>query len=649
MIPPVEGAFQVANSVGGETSVPILFVSYSGEPDLRNGRSSVGLLGTEPERRSLRRRDDYLEGCWEQLGKELKLYAKATPNQAVVHEASDATLVVLGSLYDFEQYTTGEGPETHRCDVTAAFTDASSILKTLPLANGCFLAILLRTSRTNAHLGGEPVLSILTSWSPPFPIYYGQNGGRIAVSTSPQSVSDFLGYNRAPREDRIVDICLHRYLTDNGTLFEGVFRLYTNQRLDIVGGQVRLHDPDRAAAAPPHSNPEDPMHLTLGRRLVSQAVRRRARSGPVTVLLSNGLDSRTLLAVARQEGLDDVTGLAIGSRRSDDEAAGGKVFAQEHGYECHVFHEEELDLRGILEEYLPTVGFPPRLYNHLLLEAAVRQMPQRGGQLWSGDMGTLEGIGSIYVRLTRLRALYGWIPPARVLKLLQPAGQLLSPRMRTQLWQLSLDTSETLIASLSPHKTPDLTHRALSIFHKRLRDGAKGPKNVPQATPGLVANVARRSGFKWKDWQYLWGDVVYAGALVSRVRLAAQLSARFETPFRDAALGAFSCDVLSTLSPDQLYTRVWKETAFEPWVPRSKRGKKGRLIGDLPAWFRQKTKLADYLDLVASDNCLGRGVFDPITVRALLDRRMNLSGPDAQSLWTILCFEMLFATGVLRT
>jgi hypothetical protein len=649
MIPPVEGAFQVVNPVGGETSAPILFVSYSSDPDLRNSRSPAGLVDRDPQRRPLRRRGNDLEACWEQPGKQLRLYVKATPHQAMVYEASDATLVLLGSLYDFEHYTIREAPETHRCEVTHAFSDASSILKALPLANGCFLAILLRSSNADTHVGGEPILSFVTSWSPPFPIYYGHRNGRIAVSTSPQSISDFLGYNRAPREDRIVDICLHRYLTDNGTLFEGVFRLYSNERLDVVHGQVRLYETDSAAPVPPQRNPDDPMYLTLGRRLVSHAVRRRAHSGPVTVLLSNGLDSRTLLAIARQEGIDDVAGLTIGSSRSDDEAAGAKMFAQEHGYPCHVFHEEELDLRGILEEYLPTVGFPPRLYNHLLLEAAVRQMPQRGGQLWSGDMGTLEGIGSIYIKSMKLRALHRWIPPARVLKLVQPAGHLFSPRIRSELWQVSLNTAETLIVSLSPHKTPELAQAALSIFNRRLRDAAEGPKNLPQATPGLVASVGRRPGFRWHDWQYLWGDVVYAGALVSRLRLAAQLSARFETPFRDAALGAFSCDVLSTLPPEQLYTRVWKETAFEPWVPRSKRGKKGRLIGDLPVWFRQKTKLADYLDLVASDNCLGRGFFDPIAVRALLDRRMNLSKHEAQRLWTILCFEMLFATGVLRT
>jgi hypothetical protein len=526
---------------------------------------------------------------------------------------------------------------------------AETAVSLLTRANGLFAAVIVRFAGHEA----SSHITVLGDWLLSRRIYYGRRGGRSIVSTSPQRVSDELGYDRAVDRSRLLHICLARNLVDENTLFAGVKRLHNDEQLLLGEGGLSLRRIDLSTLAwRSAANGEGPpLCLESGRAMLRRAVELRLRDAaqPLTLLLSSGTDSRVLMAIAHELGHRDVIGVTVGSREGFDEGEVAERFARQHDYACVRVFEQDLDLRGRLERWVEGLGHPPKQYNQLLLSSAMSTLGERGGQLWTGDTAIGFG-GTIYMRVQRLRERLR-LPSPGWFKLALPLQRVAPARLRQVLWMLALDPREALALSLASGRTYEWTRRSLALFGRR-----PGPfVPVPEQYDATLATVDRHPADAPELWYWPYHDIVFPSNLRGRRLVADEIGAHLDYPLKDVVLSSFVSSMNRCFPCEGPYDAslarlglAFKYDVFARWLPRSERHPKAGLIGDLRRWFVDPRKLGEYLDLIRSRECLERGIFDRAVVQALLDRVGRLERIEAQLLWTVLGTELLFRTDLLR-
>lgn len=563
-------------------------------------------------------------------------------------ELSGGTALVAGRIRELLDFCTPEmeharGPEGLS---GLPLEDATRLLTN---SNGYYLALVLRGGAGAGDAPAAPSVTLVRSWVPPRAIFFGATDGRAVAGTSPQLVSDALGLGRRLDRESTFDICFNRNLVDDRTLFAGVRRLYKDEYLEIHPGRVaprRVQPPypemrDLTFGASPER-----IYFDLCRALVRRAVGLLIGGEPripITLLLSGGLDSRALMAVAREVGAENVLGVSIGRRRGFDESAIAAEHAQRLGFSCTRVFEEDLDFRGLLEPYLAECASPPKYYNHLSLEAALREIGHRGGQLWTGDVLSFEtAVQPIFAEAVRRKPF--WFPRPRFWKLLAPLRPMLPRRARTRLWVYQLTPHDACVVNLASERKLADARAALRLLGRPARPW----EILPHRSVAAERAIARQPEPLAVYRRIAWTDAIFAAVTRSRQLLADRIGARLEFPFNDIALLALGQNIVTRLPPPYRNSREYKKRLYEPWVPTHRELPNRGLVGDLPAWFRDPRKLQPYVDVIASRRCLERGIFDRREVVRLVSRLDRLEPHEARMLWTVLTMELLFELDVVR-
>ncbi len=591
--------------------------------------------------------------AWSDRRGRIELFASADEGAVRRFRLIDGEAVITGCIHELVARFTPEMSQTYPLTALGSGMRAAEAVELLSRANGAFVAVVVsgpvfggeageNGTGIRAHILGDRYSTRL--------LYYGETASRRVVSTSPQRVSDQLGLGRKLNDARLVDICMYRNLLDSETLFSGVRRLHSDEMIVLTPGSMKRERRSLDAfvmSEVPVGRPDDPLCHDLGRSLIRRAVSLRTRSRSdeaITLLVSSGSDSRVLMAVAREVGVRDLLGVCIGSRETHDESEMARESAEKLGYPCAAFMEEDLDFRGVLEPFVEQCGYPPKYYNHLPLAAAVARLPRRCGQFWTGD----EAYGTASSRIARVHDLTSrpWVPPVSVWRLLVPMLPLLPARVQEPLWIASLDLKEAVAVSLCPETTFRGGRHCLALFG----NGGNGLRRVPQYVDGVARLLERHPQMDRGTMKWLWHEVIFGNSVRSRRLLAAVLGARLDYPLKDVVLYALAVGVHAGLPPEYRIGRRWKRELYLPWCPTSEQNgkRKGRLVGSLNRWFADPRKLGDYRDVIASHECLERGVFDRRAVKTLLDRSANLTQGEARLLWMVLTTELLFRTGTLR-
>jgi len=593
-----------------------------------------------------------LHAHWEGHHGSLSISSEPEDGDVRRYDLTDGTALIIGKIHELVERFSPNMKDTLPIDALGSEMTCDRAVRLLSSANGLFIAFVIHDTTHDRGTPSfvSPVTTIVQSWTPARLLYYGRSNERVVASTSPQTVSDLLDLGREVNTERLFEICLHRHLVDEQTLFRGVFRLHNDERLVVSPGRTDIERLDRSSCVMSGLSPgrsADPYCLEVGRRLVRRAVEIRCREAGndgITLLLSSGLDSRALMAIARLEGVPNVVGVSMGTHIGHDESRVAAEFSREMGYQCLRFFEDELDFRGLLEPYLRNCAYPPKFYNHLPLEAALRRAGRRGGQLWTGDLGTIDGTGSVFGTVALQRSLRPWIPAPALFRLLMPLHERLPESARDRLRLLALTREESAAVNLSAEPSLAEGRAALAVFGRRanLFDPA------PQCTPGLMSTIQRLGRpLDWAEWRWLWSDIIFQSNLRSRLLLADSIGARLDVPLRDISLLAFGAALYPSLGPEFRYKEYWKEMAYEAWLPDVHGARKRGLVGRLPEWFRDSRKLGDYVDVVRSRACIERGIFDRKIVGRIVDRLDRLTQHEARLLWTVLTTELLFQDGTL--
>jgi asparagine synthase (glutamine-hydrolysing) len=177
------------------------------------------------------------------------------------------------------------------------------------------------------------------------PLYYAGDASTLAFASDVRALDVVRGTSSAIAEDAIAGFLFQRYVTGERTLFDGVSRLKPGHMLTFDGEGVTV-----ACYWRPAVNLEGPADLSPEQLKVvlTRAVEKRLMSDvPLGVLLSGGLDSAAVLALARECSDKPISTYTVGfTDAAFDERAGARATAAHYGADAH---EISVDERAYLD------------------------------------------------------------------------------------------------------------------------------------------------------------------------------------------------------------------------------------------------------------------------------------------------------------
>ncbi len=148
-----------------------------------------------------------------------------------------------------------------------------------------------------------------------FPVYYYESPGVLVVGSSPEAFTAHPSFRAAFNPTGLVGILLTNGVFDGETLLAGVRRLPAGHLLSWEpGGPARELPGYRPSLSDRYLDLSFASHLDMLDAAMADAIRRHVRTdGPCSLLLSGGLDSRTLGGYLKEAGREAVA-LTLGVR-----------------------------------------------------------------------------------------------------------------------------------------------------------------------------------------------------------------------------------------------------------------------------------------------------------------------------------------------
>jgi asparagine synthase (glutamine-hydrolysing) len=463
------------------------------------------------------------------------------------------------------------------------------------------------------------------------PLYYRASGGGLEFASELRSL---------PRGEIDLD-ALEAFLAFNSipaplTIFRDSRKLPPGHVLVWEAGEIRLERYARPAPVPVDELREDDeaeLLEELRARLRDSVRAHLIADVPVGVLLSGGIDSAALAALAAQETAEPVRTFSIGfEERSFDELSDARLVAERYGT-----RHRELVLRPDAALLLPALAdafdepfadssaLPTYLVSQLAAEDVKVALSGEGGdELFGGyytyvadllaeRVGGLAGIARPVVeRLPSSTARASFDYKAKRFT----RGAHLRPLERHHAWK----------EIFSPEARAQLTGRRhrfdpVDLYRERFAetDGAEPLARLQDVDLGI----------------YLVDDLLVK---TDRASMAHSLEAR--VPYLDPAVAGFAQALPRRHRVSGLRKKVLLRRAVAPLVPdRIVRGKKRGFSIPAAAWLRGELE-PFARDTLSTETLHRQGYFEPEAVRGLLDRHVAGEEDLSRQLWGLLAFTL---------
>jgi asparagine synthase (glutamine-hydrolysing) len=463
------------------------------------------------------------------------------------------------------------------------------------------------------------------------PLYYRTDGDGLQFASDLRAL---------PRGEIDLD-ALEAFLAFNSipaplTIFRGARKLPPGHVLVWEGGKVRLERYARPAPAPADALREDDeaeLIEELRARLRDSVRAHLVSDVPVGVLLSGGIDSSALTALAAQETTEPVRTFSIGfAERSFDELSDARLVADRYGTshrELVVRPDAALLLPALAdafdEPFADSSALPTYLVSQLAAEDVKVALSGEGGD---------ELFGGYYPYVADLLALRA----GGLARLARPLVELLP----TSTARASFDYKAKRFAR-GAHLPPLERHHAWKeIFSADARAELTGRRSGFDPVDLYRARFAETGGAdllaRLQDVDlgiYLVDDLLVK---TDRASMAHSLEAR--VPFLDPAVTNLALALPTRHRVRGLRKKVLLRRAVAPLVPeRIVRGKKRGFSIPAAAWLRGD--LEPFARGMLSPETLKRqGFFRPEAVSALIDRHVAGKEDLSRQLWGLLAFTL---------
>src|SRR5579875_3251609 len=471
------------------------------------------------------------------------------------------------------------------------------------------------------------------------PLYYAVGSGRLSFA------SELKALLRQPELSREVDgDALHAYLAFNSipaplTIFRAVRKLPPGHLVSCEAAVVKLSRFARPAPAPAERVRREPaaaLAEELRARLQDSVRAHLLADVPVGVLLSGGVDSSLLTALAARLSSHPVATFSIGFReRSFDELELARRVARRYGTDHH-----ELIVAPQVAELLPRLvaafdepfadssALPTYLVSQLAAGHVKVVLSGEGGDELFGGYETYSA-----------DQLARWVGPlaARLAPLVE--------RLPSSDGRVSLEYRAKRFARAAALPPLERHHGWKEIFSAAQRNELLTPAwRRASADPlhGWRARFAETEGApllaRLQDVDlglYLADDLLVK---TDRMSMAHSLEAR--VPYLDPVVAELALALPSALKVRGLSKKRLLRRAAEPLIPREiiHARKRGFSI-PAAAWLRGELQpLAR--ELLAPGRIRAQGYFEPAAVTRLLDEHVARRQDHSRQLWGLICFTL---------
>jgi asparagine synthase (glutamine-hydrolysing) len=465
------------------------------------------------------------------------------------------------------------------------------------------------------------------------PLYYRQAGGELRFASELRAL---------PRGEIDLD-ALEAFLAFNSipgpySIFRDVRKLPAGHVLVWENGTVAL---ERYARPGPATEDElrdgDEAELIeeLRARLRDSVKAHLLSDVPVGVLLSGGVDSAALAALAAQETPEPIHTFTIGfAERSFDERADARLVAARYGTEHHellVRPDPELLLRALAEAFDEPFADSSALPTYLVSRLAADHVKVA----LSGEGGD-ELFGGYYTYAADLFA-DRVAPLARIAR---PLVEALPASTR----RASLDYKAKRFVRAAHLPPLERHHGWKEIFSAEARAELTGrratfdPVDVYRARFAETAGAPQLARLQDVDFGiYLVDDLLVK---TDRASMAHSLEAR--VPFLDPLVTGLAFALPTHLKVRGLAKKVLLRKAVEPLVPSEVvHGRKRGFSIPAAAWLRGE--LEPFARATLSSESLRRqGFFRPEPVARLLDEHVGGREDWSRQLWGLLAFTLWY-------
>jgi asparagine synthase (glutamine-hydrolysing) len=418
------------------------------------------------------------------------------------------------------------------------------------------------------------------------------------------------------------------------TIFREVRKLPAGHVLSWEDGKVRLERFARPAPAVEERNDEEAELVEELRARLRDSVRAHLVSDvPVGVLLSGGVDSSLLAALAAEESSEPVRTFSIGfEERSFDELADARRVAERYGTQ-----HRELVLRPDAALLLPALAEAfdePFADSSALPTYLVSQLAASDVKVALSGEGGDELFGGYYTYTADLLA-------ARVGGLARAARTLVE-RLPSSDARASFDYRAKRFVRAAHLPALERHHGWKEIFSPELRAELTGRRNGFDPVDVLRARYAETAGAeelaRLQDVDlgvYLVDDLLVK---TDRASMAHSLEAR--VPYLDTAVTNLALALPTRHKVRALAKKVLLRKAAEPLLPPEiVHGKKRGFSIPAAAWLRGELE-PFARDTLAPDRLRRQGFFRPETVVCVLDDHVSGREDLSRQLWGLLAFTL---------
>jgi asparagine synthase (glutamine-hydrolysing) len=467
------------------------------------------------------------------------------------------------------------------------------------------------------------------------PLYYSASGGELTWASELKAMLAGPGLSRDIDMDALEAFLAFGWVPAPLTIFRDARKLPAGHLLVAEAGDVRIER--YARPAPPAEDelselPEDELAEMLRGELRDSVRAHLVADVPVGVLLSGGVDSCTLAALAAEESGERLSTFSIGfEEREFSELDLARLVAQRYDTDHH-----ELVVRPNAAELLPEIAaafdepfadssaLPTYLVSKLAASHVKVAFSGEGGDELFGGYRTYSA--------DLLAPRVGWLAA-----LARPVVERIpSPRARSAADRVKRFARAAHLPALDRHV--GWTEVFSDDARAALLAGRRGadPLDIWRARYAESAGAEPLARLQDADI----GIPLVDDLLVKTDRASMAHSLETRVPLLDNRLAAFAMSVPSRHKVRGMAKKRLLKRAAEPWLPPEILSAKKRGFS-IPASQWLRGDLEPFAREVLSDDSVRRqGVFRPQEVTRILDRHVSGREDLSRHLWALLSFSL---------
>ena len=470
------------------------------------------------------------------------------------------------------------------------------------------------------------------------PLYYRVAGGTVSFGSELKALLRQPGFSREIDPQALESFLAFNSIPSPLTIFKEARKLPAGHTLIAERGEMTVARFARPAPAPAdqvRNEGDEALAAELRDRLRDSVRAHLVSDVPVGVLLSGGIDSAALTAMAAGESGYRVSTFSIGFEESSfDELGQARLVAERYGTDHHelVLRPDAVDLLPrLVEAFDEPFGDSSALPTYLVSQLASGTVKV----VLSGEGGD-ELFGGYYTYVAdRLAPRLGRAAP-----LLRPLVDLLPSSSE----KVSLDYKAKRFMR-GAHLPPVERHHAWKeIFSPEAQDDLLAGDRISDPVDAYRARYAETEGApelaRLQDLDlgiYLVDDLLVK---TDRSSMAHSLEAR--VPFLDTEVADLALALETRQKVRGLSTKRLLRRAVEPLVPKEiVRGRKQGFSIPVAAWLRGDLE-PFARDVLSPETIERQGCLRPEAVTRVLDEHVSGKEDLSRQIWGLLSFTLWF-------